>query len=161
MSFWWRLRDYDSLRSLHKFHRPIGLRLRLDLLGCHLSNPRFSSLRLPNKNTTLSGGVFVWWRLRDSNLWPHACEAFLWLRHKGNALTSTKNPCVARTFYLSCFSDCIFSLKLDLMPDTDNIIAHLLFTKQDVWAFLYNRGTSFNIRQHLCKNNCKNFLQKR
>ena len=35
---WSKWRDYDSLRSLHKFRQPLTLRQRLVFAGRHLSN---------------------------------------------------------------------------------------------------------------------------
>ena len=85
---WWRLRDSmcilipgegDQNSSSHQC-----LHWWQEVSTGHFHREWFESFAHQTKKPTPSGGLFVWWRLRDSNLWPHACEAC--------ALTSWAKP---------------------------------------------------------------------
>ena len=59
---------------------------------------------------------FIWWRLRDSNLWPHACEASSRLRLNVTHALTSQNPWDAMVFPLWGIGAPIPICILELMP---------------------------------------------
>ena len=81
---------------------------------------------------------FIWWRLRDSNLWPHACEAGPRFHLEQRDALTIQNPCGAIVFSFWSMSDSMPVCVLVLMLFLSLLYQNIIWISTKILQFSFN-----------------------